>query len=257
MYLTKVFKTIKPITPSQRNLIRLNKQHLNKKPLLKNKIIGKKNITGKNHSGKITVFHKGGGVKKKYRIINFNRTNESTGIVCSIEHDPNRNAYIAAVYETITKKFNYIILPQNVNIGNIVISGLEIEPELGSSLPISGIPEGTTIHNIFLKNNKKAQISRSAGTFSIIKKKYKKNALVELSSGKQIYISLDCFATVGEVSNELYHFTQNSKAGHSRWLNKRPTVRGVAMNPIDHPHGGGEGKKSGKAFTPWGKPKKN
>ena len=256
MYLIKIFKTIKPITPSQRHLIKLNKKHLNKKPLLKNKIIGKKQITGKNHTGKITVFHKGGGNKKKYRIINFNRTNTSTGIICSIEHDPNRNAYIAAVYSTITKHFDYIILPQSMKIGDIVSSGLEIEPELGSSLPLSEIPEGSTIHNISLKKNKKSQISRSAGTFSIIKKKYKKNALLELSSGEQKYVPLNCFATIGEVSNELHYFTKNSKAGHSRWLNKRPTVRGVAMNPIDHPHGGGEGKKSGKLFTPWGKPKK-
>ena len=256
MYLTKIFKIIKPTTPSQRNLIRLNKKHLNKKPLLKNKIIGKKTITGKNHSGKTTVFHKGGGSKKKYRLINFKRTDTSTGIICSIEHDPNRNAYIASLYDTTTKQFHYIILPQNMKIGDIVSSGLEIEPELGSSLPIEDIPEGSSIHNVFLNKNKKSQISRSAGTFSIIKKKYEKNALIELSSGEQKYISLDCFATIGEVSNELYHFTKNSKAGHSRWLNKRPTVRGVAMNPIDHPHGGGEGKKSGKAFTPWGKPKK-
>ena len=256
MYLTKIFKTIKPVTPSQRQLIRLNKKHLTKKPLLKNKIIGKKNITGKNHSGKITVFHKGGGVKKKYRTINFNRTDTTTGIICSIEHDPNRNAHIAAVFNTITKNFFYIILPKNIKIGDIVSSGLEIEPELGSSLPLSGIPEGSMIHNISLKQHKKSQLSRAAGTFGTIKKKYDTFAVVELSSGEQKNIPLNCFATVGEVSNQLHFFTQKSKAGHSRWLNTRPTVRGVVMNPIDHPHGGGEGKKSGKKYTPWGKVKK-
>ena len=253
MYLNKIFKTIKPTTPSQRHLKRLNKK-LNKKPLLKNKIIGKKKITGKNHSGKITVFHKGGGVKKKYRIINFNRTETSTGIICSIEHDPNRNAFIASVFDNILVKFYYIILPKNLKIGDIINSGLEIEPKLGNSLPLSEIAEGTSIHNISLKKNKKSQISRSAGTFSILQKKYPKFATVELSSGEIKYIPAHCFATVGEVSNQLYCLTQNSKAGHSRWLNRRPTVRGVAMNPIDHPHGGGEGKKSGKNLTPWGKP---
>ena len=256
MYSNKIFKTIKPITPSQRQLIRLNKKHLNKKPLLKNKIRGKKNITGKNNSGKITIYHRGGGVKKKYRIINFNRTNTSTGIICSIEHDPNRNSYIAAVFNTIEKEFYYIILPKSMQIGDIINSGLEIEPELGNSLPLSRIPEGSIIHNVFLKKNKKSQLSRAAGTFSILKKKYSNYAIIELSSGIQKQIDLECFATIGEVSNEFYFFTRNSKAGHSRWLNIRPTVRGVAMNPVDHPHGGGEGKKSGKNFTPWGKPNK-
>lgn len=256
MYIRKIFKTIKPTTPSQRNVLKLNKKHLNKTPLLKNSIVGKKTVTGKNHSGKITVFHKGGGVKKKYRIINFNRTNKTTGIICSIEHDPNRNSHIASVFDINNRTFFYIILPKNLEIGNIVNSGEKIKPELGNSLPLSDIPEGSTIHNVSLKKNKKAQLSRAAGTFSILKKKYKNFAVVTLSSKTTKQISLDCFATIGIVSNELFYFTKNGKAGHSRWLNKRPTVRGVAMNPIDHPHGGGEGKKSGKKFTPWGKPKK-
>ena len=171
MYLNKIFKTIKPITASQRQLIRLNKKHLNKKPLLKNKIIGKKNITGKNNSGKITVYHKGGGVKKKYRIINFNRTNTSTGIVCSIEHDPNRNSFIAAVFNTNEKKFFYIILPKDIKIGDIINSGLEIEPNLGNSLPLSTIPEGSTIHNISLKKKQKITIIKISWNFFNIKKK--------------------------------------------------------------------------------------
>ena len=254
MYSIKLLKTIKPVTPSQRQLIRLKKNHLNKKPLLKNKIKGLKNTAGRNSSGKITVYHRGGGVKKKYRIIDFNRTKDSTGIVCSIEHDPNRNAFIAAIFDSTKNCFFYIILPQNLKIGDIVNSGLEVDPEIGNSLPISEIPEGIPIHNLSLKKNKKSKVSRSAGTFSIIKKKIKEFALIKFSSGEQKYISSECFATIGEVSNELYLFTQNSKAGHSRWLNIRPTVRGVAMNPIDHPHGGGEGKKSGKKLTPWGKP---
>jgi large subunit ribosomal protein L2 len=248
-----LFKNIKPITPSQRQLVQLNKKHLNKKPILKNKILGKKNSSGRNNSGKITVRHKGGGVKQLYRSINFRRTNDSSGIVCSIEHDPNRNAFISSVFDFTSRQFFYIITPQNVKIGDIVKSGLEIEPSLGSSLPVSEIPTGIPIHNISPKQYKEAQISRSAGTFSVIKEKTDKSILIQLSSGEQRFLSPKCFATIGEVSNELYFLTQTGKAGHSRWLNKRPTVRGVAMNPVDHPHGGGEGKKSGKSKTPWGK----
>jgi large subunit ribosomal protein L2 len=251
-----ILQKVKPTTSSRRQLIILNQTSLNlsKKPLLKNKVQGMKNSSGRNHTGKITVFHKGGGVKRNYREINFFRVLNSTGIVCSLEHDPYRNAYIAAVFDFINSDFFYILAPQNLRIGDIVKSGLEIEPSLGSSLPIAGIPIGTPIYNISPKASKKAEISRSAGTFSIIKEKTEKHALIELSSGEQRYISSKCFASIGEVSKELHFLTRLGKAGQSRWLNKRPTVRGVAMNPIDHPHGGGEGKKSGKSKTPWGKP---
>jgi large subunit ribosomal protein L2 len=251
-----ILQKVKPTTSSRRQLIKLNQKNLNlsKKPILKNKVRGTKNSSGRNHSGKITVFHKGGGVKKKYREVNFFRTSNSIGIVCSLEHDPNRNAYIAAIFDFINSDFFYMLAPQNLKVGDIVKSGLEIEPSLGSSLPISGIPIGTPIYNISPKVSKKAQISRSAGTFSVIKEKTDKYALIELSSGEQRYISSKCFASIGEVSKELYFLTRLGKAGQSRWLNKRPTVRGVAMNPIDHPHGGGEGKKSGNSRTPWGKP---
>lgn len=247
---------VKPITPSRRQLIKLNQKPLNlsKKPILKTKTKGLKNSDGRNHSGKISVFHKGGGVKKRYRKVEFNRTYNSTAIVCSLEHDPNRNAYIAAVYDFINNNFFYILAPKNLKVGDIVKSGLEIEPSLGSSLPITKIPIGTTIHNVSPTVYKKAQISRSAGTFSMIKEKTETYAVIELSSGEQRYISSKCFASVGEVSKELYFLTRSGKAGRSRWLNIRPTVRGVAMNPIDHPHGGGEGKKSGRDKTPWGKP---
>ena len=131
---------------------------------------------------------------------------------------------------------------------------MELEPSLGSSLAVSGIPIGTSICNVSSKSYGKGKYSRAAGTFSTIKEKTDTHALIELSSGKKKLISLKCFATVGEVSKELYFLTQLGKAGRSRWLNRRPTVRGVAMNPVDHPHGGGEGKKSGSSKTPWGKP---
>lgn len=248
-----MFKKKKPVTSSQRHLIKLNTEHLNKKPLIKKKLKQLTKSSGRNNSGKITVYHKGGGHKKKFREINFLRTYESTGIVISIEYDPNRNSHIAAVFDILKPTFFYIIAPKNLRIGDIVKSGSNIDPKIGHSLPIVDIPIGSYIHNICPKLNKPAQISRSAGTFSKIKEKTLNFAKIELSSGEHRLISSRCYATIGIVSNELIFLTQLGKAGRSRWLNKRPTVRGVAMNPIDHPHGGGEGKKSGKGKTPWGK----
>ena len=246
---------VTPVTSSRRHLVKLNQKSLNlsKKPMLKSKVKGTKNSSGRNHSGKITVFHKGGGVKRKYREINFSRTINTTAIVCSIEHDPMRSSYIAAVFDFMNSEFFYILAPKGLKVGDIVKSGTEIEPSLGSSLPVSSIPIGIPIHNVSPKRLKKSQISRSAGTFSIIKEKTENYVILELSSGELRYVSPKCFASVGEVSKELFFLTKLGKAGRSRWLNKRPTVRGVAMNPIDHPHGGGEGKKSGNSKTPWGK----
>lgn len=251
-----IVQKIKPITPSQRQLIKINSKNssLNKKPLLKKSVHGKKNSSGRNNSGRITIFHKGGGVKKNYRKVNFFRNFNSTGIVCSLEYDPNRSAYIAAIFDFLAYEFFYILAPQNLRVGDIVKSGLELEPSLGSSLPLSEIPISTFIHNVSYQAFDKGKISRAAGTYSIIKEKTNTHALIQLSSGEFKSVSLKCFATVGEVSKESYLFTKLGKAGRSRWLNRRPTVRGVAMNPIDHPHGGGEGKKSGHSRTPWGKP---
>jgi large subunit ribosomal protein L2 len=246
-------KNQKSFTSSQRHLIQLNTKHLTKKPILKNKLKGLKNSSGRNNSGKITVFHKGGGHKKRYRSINFKRINECTGITISIEYDPNRNSNIAAIYDLVKKKFFYMIAPKNLKIGDIVKSGSNVEVKLGNSLPIAEIPVGSLIHNISSKIAGPANISRAAGTFSQLKEKSINYAKIQLSSGKQKLISPQCYATIGIVSNELSFLSKLGKAGRSRWLNKRPTVRGVAMNPIDHPHGGGEGKKSGKGKTPWGK----
>ena len=251
-----VLKAKKPITPSQRHLVQLDKKNLTKQPLLKNCIKGKKNSSGRNNSGKITVRHKGGGHKKKFRTLDFFRKHPSTSIVSSIEYDPYRSANIAAIFDISTSKFNYIIAPKNLKIGDIVKSGPNAENKVGHSLPISKIPVGSYIHNISPKSKKPAQISRAAGTFSKLIEKTLQYAKIELSSGEQRFISVKCFATLGIVSNEFAFLTRLGKAGQSRWLNKRPTVRGVAMNPVDHPHGGGEGKKSGKKFSPWGKPTK-
>jgi large subunit ribosomal protein L2 len=250
------FKIKKPITSSQRHLFQLNLKSLRKKPIIKNKLKGLKNLAGRNNSGKITVRHKGGGHKKKYRELNFFRTNESTGIILSIEYDPYRNSNIVSVYDFLNKQFFYMIAPKDLKVGDIVKSGTNVEPKLGHSLPIAKIPVGSYIHNIAPKEFSKAQISRAAGTFSYLKEKTFKYAKIELSSGEQRFISSKCYATLGIVSNELIFLSKLGKAGRSRWLNKRPTVRGVAMNPVDHPHGGGEGKKSGSGKTPWGKPVK-
>lgn len=248
-------KNIKPKTPSQRHLIQI-KERLFKKPFIKKNTVGLKNSNGRNNSGKITVRHKGRGHKQNYRIINFNRNYDSTGIVCSIEYDPNRNSNISSVFDFETNSFFYIIAPKNIKVGDIIKSGTNVEPKLGFSLPLINIPIGCLIHNISTKVNKCAQFTRSAGTFSFIKEKELEYVKIKISSGEHRLVLAKCYASIGVVSNELFFLKQLGKAGRSRWLNRRPTVRGVAMNPIDHPHGGGEGKKSGKGKTPWGKPVK-
>ena len=250
-------KKLNPITPSQRNLIRLNKSMLLRKSLLKKDILGITNVAGRNNTGKITSFHKGGGHKKKYRKIEFLRNKNSTGIVCSIEHDPYRNSNIASVYDFLEKTYYYILQPNNLNVGDIIKSGDNAEPQIGHALQISKVPVGSFIHNISLKANKKSQISRSAGTSSLLIEKTATGGQIKLTSGKIISLANQCTATIGVVSNGLTYLTNVGKAGRSRWLNNRPKVRGVAMNPIDHPHGGGEGKTSGgrkTSVTPWGKP---
>jgi large subunit ribosomal protein L2 len=247
-------KFLKPTTPSQRSLVKLNTKQLLKKPLIKTKISGLKNSTGRNNSGKITVRRKGNGHKQRYRKINFLRSSKSTGIVLGIEYDPYRNCNIASIYDFTQNCFFYILAPKKLNVGNIVESGLATELNTGNTLPLYKIPEGSFIHSITTTKTKKAQLIRSAGTFAVLKKKTSSHANIKLSSKKEKLLSLQCYATLGTLSNESYLLTCVGKAGRSRWLNRRPKVRGVAMNPVDHPHGGGEGKKSGKRFSPWGKP---
>lgn len=224
--------------------------------LIKKKIIGLTKTGGRNNSGKITVRHKGGGHKRKYRDIDFERKNNSIGITYNIEYDPNRKASIASIYDIIHKNFFYILSPKSLKVGDVVKSGSTVEPKLGYSLPLSKIPVGSYIFNVSRVTSKHGQISRSSGTFSVIKEKTFNYAKIELSSGKSIFISPECYASIGVVSTTKGSEFKLKKAGQSRWLNKRPSVRGVAMNPVDHPHGGGEGKKSGKGKTPWGKPSK-
>lgn len=254
-----ILKFFKPITPSTRNLILLKQTNLQKTPLLKSKIKGLKQKAGRNFQGKITSYHKGGGHKQKYRKINFLRNLDSTNIILSIEYDPYRSANIASCYDINTQKIDYILAPKNLKIGDIIKTGKNAEPKNGHTLPIANIPIGSFIHNVSPTINKKSQISRSAGTFSQLIEKTSNYARIKLSSGEHRKLSINCLATIGIVSNELHILTSIGKAGRSRWLSKRPKVRGVAMNPIDHPHGGGEGKTSGgrTSVTPWGKPTKN
>jgi large subunit ribosomal protein L2 len=245
---------LKPITPSQRRLVKLNREKLTKNPTIKKNITGHKASSGRNHSGRITVRRKGGGHKKKFRTIDFLRNYKSIGIVISIEYDPYRTANIAAIFDFTKRSFFYTLAPKKLSPGNIVESGFEADLHTGNSLPLFKIPEGSFIHNVTLNPGKAAQITRAAGSFSILKEKTRKYAKIKISSKEDKVVPIECYASLGVVSNEEYFLTQLGKAGQSRWLNKRPKVRGVAMNPVDHPHGGGEGKKSGKNFTPWGKP---
>ena len=252
-------KTFKPKTPSLRNLVIINNKDLNKKPYLKSKIKGIKRNSGRNAGGKITVRHKGGGNKIKYRQIDFRRTKNDKGIVIGIEYDPYRSSNIASVYSLTYSTYYYIIAPKSLKIGDIVSSGNNVIPKNGNSIPFSKMPVGSILHNVATNLNNKSTISRSAGTFSQLIEKTSNFCKIKLSSKKTITLHINCFATIGAVSNEFSLLTNAGKAGRNRWLNKRPSVRGVAMNPIDHPHGGGEGKTSGgrTSVTPWGKPTKN
>lgn len=243
-------KLSKPTSPGLRHTIKL-KQTLAQKPVLKTKVKNIKNNAGKNNENKITIRHKGGGHQKKYRIINFN--NDSfIGIVFSLEYDPNRTSNIASIYNFKTGSFFYILAAKDLKIGTIVKSGVEGDKKLSHTLVLEKIPVGCCVFNISIRSSDIGRFSRSAGCYSVIIEKTKTKVKILLSSGKFKNLPLNCFGTIGIVSNSLNFLTQIGKAGRSRWLNKRPKVRGVAMNPVDHPNGGGEGKSSGKRKTAWG-----
>jgi large subunit ribosomal protein L2 len=194
----------------------LIKKNQKKIPLIKKLVIGKKNIAGKNNSGKITVYHKGGGHKRKYRVINFMRSQDSIGIVTAIEYDPNRTAFIASIYDFLNLKYFYTIAPKNLNIGNIIKSGFSADIKIGHSLTLMKIPVGGFIHNISLEENKKAKLIRSAGTKAQLIEKTSKYCRIILSSGTHIFLSPTCQATIGSVSNEFSFFKTIKKAGRSR-----------------------------------------
>ncbi|MBU1181457.1 MAG: 50S ribosomal protein L2 [Proteobacteria bacterium] len=213
---------------------------------------------GRNVHGRITSRHIGGGSKRHYRIIDFKR--DKKGIparVASIEYDPNRSARIALLHYVDGEK-RYILAPLNLSVDDMVMSGPEADIKPGNSLPLSNIPLGTHIHNIELKVGKGGQIVRSAGTFAQLMAKENKYALIKLPSGEVRMVLLNCCATIGQIGNVVHENIDLGKAGRNRWLGKRPKVRGVAMNPVDHPMGGGEGRSSGGRHpcSPWGVPSK-
>ena len=252
-----VIKT-KPTSPGRRHLVKVVHPHLHKgapyAPLLE-----KKNKTGgRNNQGRITTRHVGGGHKHHYRVIDFKRNKDGIpGKVERIEYDPNRSAHIALVLYADGER-RYILAPKGVFAGDAVRSGVDAPMKPGSCLPIRNIPVGSTIHNIELRPGKGGQIARSAGTSAQLVAREGAYATIRLRSGEMRKVPSDCRATLGEVSTSEHSLRQLGKAGASRWRGIRPTVRGVVMNPVDHPHGGGEGRTSGgrHPVTPWGQPTK-
>ena len=246
----------KPTTPARRQMSVPSFEEITKFSPEKSLIVTKKKNAGRNSYGRITVRHRGGGNKVKYRIIDFKRQSEVPATVVGVEYDPNRSAYIALLQNDEGDK-SYIIAPVGLTAGDKVFSGAEADIKPGNTLPIANIPVGTFIHNVELYPGKGAQLVRSAGTFAQLIAKENGVAQVRLPSGEVRLIRLDCKATIGQVGNIEHDTVKVGKAGKTRHKGFRPTVRGSVMNPCDHPHGGGEGKSPvgrPSPVTPWGKP---
>ena len=246
----------KPTTPSRRNMMSPSFDEVTKFTPEKSLLAKKKKTAGRNSYGKITVRHHGGGNKQKYRIIDFKRNVDETAKVIGVEYDPNRTSYIALLENEAGKK-SYIIAPVGLTDGDVVSAGADSDIKPGNVLHISAIPVGTIIHNIELYPGKGAQLVRSAGAFAQLMAKENGTAQVRLPSGEVRIVRLECKATIGQVGNVEHETVKLGKAGKTRHLGIRPTVRGSVMNPCDHPHGGGEGKSPvGRPgpVTPWGKP---
>ena len=251
-------KYLKPTTPSQRGTVLVNKSHLWKGKPLKSIVAQLNSTGGRNNQGRITSRRMGGGAKRKYRIIDFKRNKFGIeGEVIRNEYDPNRSAFISFIKYN-DGEFRYILSPQNLSIGDKIISDEKADIIDGNCLPIKNIPVGTNIHNIELKPGSGGQIARSAGTYAQVMSKDTVFAQIRLSSKEIRLINNNCLATIGIISNADNKNIKLGKAGRKRNLGFRPKVRGVVMNPVDHPHGGGEGRTSGgrHPVTPWGKPTK-
>lgn len=249
---------MKPTSAGRRGMIKVVNSDLYKGAPYASLVESKKRSSGRNHNGHITVRHRGGGHKSHYRVIDFKRNKDNiTAKVERIEYDPNRSAHIALLCYADGER-RYIIAPRGLAVGATVESGKEAPIRAGNSMPIRNIPVGTTIHCIELKPGKGAQIARSAGVSAVLMAREGVYAQVRMRSGEVRLIHLDCRATVGEVSNHEHSLRQVGKAGAIRWRGFRPTVRGVAMNPVDHPHGGGEGRtgEAREPVSPWGTPTK-
>jgi len=251
-------KSFNLTTTSQRQLIQVDKSELWKGKPERSLVQGKSKNGGRNNLGRITAFREGGGHKQKLRLIDFKRRKDDDfATVERIEYDPNRTSFIALIKYSDGEKA-YIIAPQKLTIGDKIISGEKADIKIGNCLPLKSIPVGTIVHNVEMKPGKGAQLARAAGGYVQLVGKDSSMALIKLRSGEVRVVSSECRATIGAVSNPDHQNAIIGKAGRSRWLGLRPSVRGVAMNPIDHPHGGGEGKTSGgrHPVTPWGKPTK-
>ena len=250
-------KVYKNITNGRRNMTSLDFAEITTNKPEKSLLAPLPKKAGRNNQGKITVRHHGGGHKKQYRIIDFKRNKDNVPAkVATIEYDPNRSANIALLHYVDGEK-RYIIAPKELKVGQIVVSGETADIKVGNALPLANIPVGTLIHNIELKPGKGGQLVRSAGASAQVLGKEGKYVLVRLKSGEVRMILATCRATIGEVGNEQHGLVNIGKAGRTRWLGKRPTVRGSVMNPNDHPHGGGEGRTSigrKSPMSPWGKP---
>ena len=251
-------KNFRPITPSLRQLVLVDRSELWKGKPVKSLTEGLTKSGGRNNTGRITARRIGGGHKRRYRLVDFKRRKfDVPAVIERLEYDPNRTAFIALVrYEDGEQA--YILAPQRLKVGDSVIAGERVDVEPGNAMPLKNIPVGTIVHNVELKAGKGGQLARSAGTYVQLVGRDQGYAQLKLASGELRVVRGECLATIGAVSNPDQSNINLGKAGRNRWLGKRPSVRGVAMNPIDHPHGGGEGRTSGgrHPVTPWGKPTK-
>jgi len=251
-------KTFKPVTPGLRQLVIVDRSELYKGKPVKALTEGKHSSGGRNNAGRITVRFRGGGHKQAYRIIDFKRRKlDVAAKVERLEYDPNRSAFIALIKYADGEQ-SYILAPQRLSVGDEVISGNQVDVKPGNAMPLSNIPVGTIVHNVEMKIGKGGAMARSAGTYAQIVGRDQGYVILRLNSGEQRLIHGQCFASIGAVSNPDHMNTSIGKAGRSRWLGRRPHNRGVVMNPVDHPLGGGEGRSSGgrHPVTPWGKPTK-
>ncbi len=249
-------KTFNPVTPSQRQLVLVDRSALYKGKPVKALTEGKSSAGGRNNNGRITVRFRGGGHKQAYRVIDFKRSKfDAPATVERLEYDPNRTAFIALV-KYPDGALAYILAPQRLSKGDSVVAGENVDVKPGNAMPAGNIPVGTIVHNVEIKIGKGGQIARSAGTYAQIVGRDGDYVILRLNSGEQRLVHGRCMATIGAVSNPDEMNTSIGKAGRKRWLGRRPHNRGVTMNPIDHPHGGGEGRTSGgrHPVTPWGKP---
>jgi len=251
-------KTFNPTTPSQRHLVIVDRSELWKGKPVKALTEGLKQKGGRNNHGRITMRRSGGGHKRRYRIVDFKRRkDDAPATVERLEYDPNRTAFIALITYPDGEQ-SYILAPQRLRAGDTVVSGERVDVKPGNTMPLRNMPLGTIVHNVEMKPGKGGQMARSAGTYVQLVGREQGYALLRMTSGEMRMVRAECRATIGAVSNPDHQNIVIGKAGRNRWLGKRPSVRGVAMNPIDHPHGGGEGKSSGgrHPVTPWGKPTK-